>query len=467
MTVSPTSPDNTTQRWSSRAVFLLVAVGASVGLGNIWRFPYIAGENGGGAFLLVYLASAVLIILPLLMAELVIGRRGGRSAMGSVRNVAREAGASAWWTTIGWVGMIVVFFVMSYYSVIAGWFVAYVPVSLLGGFEAMDGSASRDHLGALLADVERMGLWHTAFAAVAIVVVARGLHKGIEVAARYLMPLFFLMLLAVVAFGWLHGGIGRGLSFLFGLRFADISAGVVIEAVGQAFFSIGVGTTTMIALGAYLTPETEIPRAATVVALGDTAVALLAGLAIFPLVFAFGLDPASGPELMFETLPAAFAQIPFGRYFGTMFFALAAVAAMTSQIPMLEVCVRWCEDQFGWRRPISAVGVGTLAWALGWLSLLSFNRLEGFRPLGGIPMFEERTIFGLIDFFTANVLLPAGGLLLALFAGWVLDAGMMRKELGIQSDALFALWRFLVRFFAPVCLGAVLLYLSIYQPLWG
>lgn len=454
------------QNWSSRLTFIMASVGAAVGLGNFWRFPYTAGENGGGAFVLVYIVCVVLVALPILMAEILIGRRGQKSAVGGAIAVAKEQASSTNWSAFAWIGMTAAFFILTFYSVIAGWIISYIPQAALGAFSGISAEMSGSKFDELLADPPQMIIAHSFFMALTIFIVARGVKKGIERAVEILMPLFFLMLLAVVVFSIVAGDIGKGLAFLFQPDFSKITAEVVLEAIGQAFFSLGVGTAIMLTYGAYLSRDTDIPESAYIVSFADTLVAILAGIAIFPIVFGFGLDPASGPGLIFVTLPVAFGEMPFGVVFATVFFSLALFAALTSSIALLEIIVSWGEENLPIARPQVAIVFGILAWFIGLASVLSFNEWSNFYPLGFIAVFEDKTVFDIIDYVTANIMLPLAGLLTALFAGWVMSSDSTKQELGM-SDGLFSAWRVLVRYVAPISVATVLFWLTIGQEIFA
>jgi len=452
--------------WSSRFAFIMAAVGAAVGLGNFWRFPYMAGENGGSAFIIVYVLCVTGVALPILMGELLIGRRGALSAVGSVRKVAVESGRSASWRLVGWISMIAAFLILSYYSVIAGWVIAYIPVAATGALGGITAAASAAHFDALLASPRQLVLYHAVFMALTVFIVSGGVVKGIERAVEILMPLFFVMLVGVVAYSWVTGDADRAFGFLFSPDFSKMSPAVVLDAIGQAFFSIGVGMAIMITYGAYLTPETNILRASAIICFADTLVAVLAGIAIFPIVFAVGLDPASGPGLIFVTLPVAFGQMPFGQVFGTVFFALALFAALTSSISLLEIVVSWGEEHTAWSRSRLALAGGFLAWGIGIASVLSTNVWSHVYLLGMFAPFRTMTIFDLLDYLTANIMLPVAGMLTAVFAGWFVSRSLTLEELGLGDGALYALWRALVRFVAPVSVAAVLVYLTIGKALF-
>jgi len=447
----------THQHWSSRFAFIMASVGAAVGLGNFWRFPYQAGENGGGAFVLIYLAVVVLVCIPLAMSELLIGRRGQSSAIGSVRAVARAEGKSGIWAILAWMGMISSFLVLTYYSVIAGWVMAYIPKAAMPGAFSSGAEAVGEQFGALVSDPVAIIGWHTLFMAITIWIVSRGLNKGIERAATILMPAFFIMLLFVVFYAMSAGDVPRTLEFLFTPRWEQVNVSMLMAAIAQAFFSVGVGAAILITYGAYLHRDAHLPRSSILISFTDTGVAILAGLAIFPLVFANeALSPGQGPGLLFVTLPLAFADVPMAQVFGTVFFSLAFFAALTSSIALLEITISWAEENLKMTRRAACLVFGLIAWAFGLTMALSFNVWDNTLPGQYLPGVEDRNFFGVVDFFATKVMLPLGGVLVAVFAGWIVSRESAVDELGI-SGAGFRLWRFLVRFLIPIVVGLVLI----------
>ena len=449
-------PMEAQETWSSRLVFIMAAVGAAVGLGNLWKFPYTAGVSGGAAFVIVYIGAVVIVAVPIVMAELLIGRRGRRSPPGSFRVLAERAGASPAWGWVGIVNIVAVFMILSFYSVIAGWALAYVPKLASGLFTGATADDVSAEFASLLASPATLAFWHFVFIALTIVIVARGIQGGIEQAVKFLMPALFGLLLVLVAYAAIEGDLAQAAGFLFQADFSKIDAGVVLMAIGQAFFSVSVAMGLLIAYGSYLPADVNIPRASLIIAGADTLVALLAGLAIFPLVFANGLDPAEGPGLIFVTLPIAFGQMPGGALFGTVFFLLLIVSALTSSIAVLEPIVAWADEHWQVSRRLSTPVAGALAWLLGLTTVFSFNLWGDVHPLDAFETFAGKTVFDIQDYVTSNVLLPAGGILIAIFAGWILSAETTREELGLPAGALFAGWRFLMRYVCPVAVGAVL-----------
>jgi NSS family neurotransmitter:Na+ symporter len=443
------------ESWTSSKTFMLAAVGAAVGLGNIWRFPYMAGSNGGGAFVLIYLAAVVLIAIPVLMAESMIGRHGHMSAPVSMAKAAEEVGASRNWAVVGWFGVAAAFLILSFYSVIGGWGLAYVPKTISGTFTGMSPDAVSADFNTLLGNAETAVFWHTVFIAVTVGVVMHGIKSGIERAVGIMMPALFVMLLLIVGYAIAAGDIKAGLAFMFAPDFSVITADVILAAIGQAFFSIGVGIGIMFTYGAYLPNNIPLPRACLMIAGADTLVAVLAGIAIFPIVFANGLDAAVGPGLVFVTLPLAFGQMTGGAIIGTAFFVLLAFAALTSAISLLEVPVSWLEERKGWTRRSATLAIGGAIWLVGLGSALSTNVWADVRLLGMFDKFKDTGILDLVDYITGQALLPLGGMLIALFAGWWMESSVLTEELGM-SETTFKAWRILVRFVCPVGIGWVL-----------
>lgn len=427
------------EHWGSRFGFIMAAVGSSVGLGNLWRFPYTAGENGGSAFILIYLACVILLGLPVLMAEYAVGRKGQRSAVTGIAYIADTERKSRAWSLIGWLGALTALSIVSFYFVVATWVFDYIPAAFAGGFAGLDAESSAAKFGATIANKQEILFYLAIFVALNVFVVARGVRGGIERAAEILMPLFFIMLLGMVVFALVTGDAGRAASFLLQPDFSKVGFGTYLSAVGQAFFSIGVGTCLMVTYGAYLTRETNIPRASGLVAGADTFVALIAGFAIFPIVFGFGLDPAGGGGLFFVTMPVAFGQMAGGAYVGGLFFTLALFAAFTSSISLLEVGVSILEDQKGIGRVRGAIGLGVVLF------------------LAGVGYVFATDWIDHVDFFTGSVLLPLGGILMALFAGWVLTRETMADELE-NNGALLSAVRLLLRYLVPAALTFILVF---------
>ena len=436
--------------WSSRLMFVLAASGSAVGLGNIWRFPYVAGENGGAAFVIVYLLCIFLIGLPIMIAEISLGRAGRESPINSMRNLAAKSGASYRWQAIGWLGAIAGFMILSFYSVIAGWSFAYLFEMANGAFEGVDGEYAAAQFNGLTSNLWSIVAWHSLFMVTVTLISARGVGKGLEVAVKYLMPaLFFLLVCLVIWSATNSGHFVEGFAFLFALRVDQFSGDSVLVAMGQAFFTLSLGMGAIMAYGAYLPKRTSVVSSAVTIAMLDTTVALLSGLIIFPIVFSNGLEPSAGPGLMFITLPLAFGQMAGGQFFGTLFFLLVSFAAITSAISIGEPAVAWLIEKMKIRRAKAAIIVGVLAWFLGLGSAFSFNIWSD------VQILPERTFFDTMDFVSNNIMLPLGGALIGLFAGWFLDRKVLAEQLEGAPEIVVKALTFLMRFVAPFCILVV------------
>lgn len=443
-------------KWSSRTAFILAAVGSAVGLGNIWKFPYIAGEHGGGAFVLVYLACIVCIGLPVLIAEIAIGRRGGVSPVLAFRRLAARDHVSGLWEGIGWIGIVGAFLILSFYSVAAGWALCYLWYAISGKIAAAGAGDVAETMPALfaglLANPAALVAGHTAIMAATVFVVARGIRGGLEKAVQVMVPGLFVLLVGLVLYAAVTtGAFGEAVAFLFQPKFGDLDWDGVLVALGHAFFTLSVGMTAMMAYGAHLKRDINIVKAGVAIAGLDTLVALLAGLAIFPVVFAQGLEPDSGPGLVFVSLPIAFSQIPGGAVAGGTFFLFVAIAALSSTISVLEPVVEYLEGSTRLSRVMASVLTGGAIWGLGLGAAFSFNIAAGFKVFG-------LNFFDLLDFLTANVMLPLGGLLIAVFAGWVLSRPALREELDAPGRLAFPALRFLLRYVAPLGIGLIMIY---------
>ena len=437
--------------WSSRFAFILAVAGSAVGLGNIWKFPYMAGQNGGGAFVLFYLVCVVLVGLPIMISEIMIGRRGRRNPIATMRIVGEEEGSRPSWGLVGVMGIFAGFLILSFYSVIAGWALAYFVFSLGGKFAGATPESIGALFGGLLGNWKAMAVWHTTFMGLTIAIVARGVERGLERFVRVAMPGLLLLLVVLLIYAAVAADFARGWSFLLRPDFDALTPQAMLEAMGQAFFTLSVGMGAIMAYGAYLPEGTSILRTSLWVVITDTSIALLAGLIIFPIVFSNGLDPASGPGLVFETLPLAFGGMPGGTLLAPIFFGLLVFAAWTSAIGLLEPAVAWSVESHGRSRRSAAVVIGIIIWALGFLTLLSFNVLGDLRFLGG-------TLFDNIDHLASNILLPLGGLFITVFAGWVMCKNSSSEELDIGTGPAYGAWRFLARWLAPAAVLIVFLH---------
>ena len=429
--------------WSTRFGFVLAAAGSAVGLGNIWKFPYITGVYGGGAFVLVYLGCVLIVGLPLMIAELVIGRRAQENPVGAFQKLHREGSP---WKSVGWLGVLSGFVILSYYSVVAGWALAYIfesaagfsgtPAEIQGQFAELVGSPSRSVL------------WHTIFMALTVGIVLGGVKRGIERWSKILMPALVLILLGLMFYGLFatHGG-GKALSFLFAPNFSELTGEGFLSALGHAFFTLSLGMGAMITYGSYMGREGRIVRDAITISILDTVIALLAGIAIFSLVFSYGLEPNAGTGLIWETLPVLFADT--GQLVSVPFFILLSFAALSSSISLLEVVVSYFIDKRGWSRARATLTMGILIYAIGVPCALSSLKLV----YGG----WESGFFNLFDVVSTNYMLPIGGLLTCVFVAWTVKDKVRSEEFG-SSGLTYRVWVLLIRFVTPVAVAVVLLH---------
>ena len=432
--------------WSSRWTFILAATGSAVGLGNIWKFPYMAGDNGGGAFVLVYLACICIIGLPIMLGEIMIGRRGRSSPANSMRSLAVEANTSSAWTLLGATGALAGLLILSFYSVAAGWAMSYI----FNGFQNITAESSSSSFNNLLSSPSSLIFWHTLFISITVFIVARGILQGLEKWINTLMPILFLIILLLCIYAMQTGAFLEGLRYLFMPDFSKINPQVMLEALGQAFFTLSLGMGAIMAYGAYMPANQNIGRTAVSVAALDTGVALLAGIAIFPIVFANGLAPSEGPGLVFVTLPIAFSAMPLGILFGTLFFVLLSIAALSSSISLIEPGVAWLIESLKIKRTTATIILGFTAWFLGLFSALSFNLISEFTIFG-------RNFFDATDFLTSQIMLPLGGIFIAIFVGWIMKKEHVLDGLGFKEDFIFKAWYFSVRYIAPTLVGLVFL----------
>lgn len=436
------------QRWSSGLAFSLSAIGAAVGLGSIWRFPYLAGADGGFAFIAVFVLACLVFGAPVLVAEIVIGRWSRRSPPQAAGEIAARFGFSRAWDVVGWTGSIAGFLVVSYYTMIAGWVLAYTWFFLSGNY-AHGASAATGKFQAFIADSHAVTLWQLGFFALVTLISARGLNRGVEWANRWRAPALLAILLVLVAYSLATGDVARGLRFAFAPDLTRLSPVVVLGAVGQALYALGICAGIMIAYGAYMPAGESLGRAVLAVIGSIFAVSLLATLAIFPLVFHYGLNPAGGPELVFQVLPVAFAEMPGGRVIGTLFFALLVLAAFTPTVGLLEPWVAWLTERVGLRRGVAACVSTGLCWLIGQGSVQSFGRWSEWHPVTSIPRLSGLNVFGLFDFLTSNLLMPMSALLVSLFVGWRLNHLIPDAELSGLSTLSRRFLLFALRYLCP------------------
>lgn len=444
------------ETWSSNLAFHLSVAGAAVGLGTLWRFPFLAGQYGGGLFVLVFTAACLLIAIPLLSAEFMLGRRGGPNVPLAAGRVAVASRRSSGWAAIGWLGTLAIFLIMTYYSVIGGWVLSYVEAYATGATSQLDRTGLSARFNALLADPWRLIFWHAMFMGATVLISVAGLRRGIEIGNKIMMPGLFGILFGLALYALNQGDAGRAIAFLTQVDLSQLTGSLVLAAVGQAFFATGVGMAIMIAYGSHVASTTSLPKSAAVVVFSIILASTLASLLIFPLAFEFDVDPAQGPELAFIVLPSIFVGMPGGAVVGTLFFVLLAFAALSSSIAGLEPAGAWLMEKAGLKRAPAVAIVALAAWLLGLTTVLSFNRWSDLHPLATVARFRTATIFDLTDFLSANIVLPAGALLTCVLVGWRLDRPAIAGDFGARPWTRVTLLA-LLKYVCPLAIVAVLL----------
>lgn len=457
--------------WGSRWAFMLATAGSAIGLGNIWKLPYMIGVNGGSAFVLVFLLCIVLVGIPLMMTEIMLGRRAQKNPLDGIATLAVEAKASPYWRLIGGMGLITGLLILSFYSIIGGWVLQYMGFALQNNFVQMDSAASTLQFSTLLASPSTLIAWHTVFMVMTMGVVARGVNAGLEKANNILIPALFIILLILLGYSMAVGDFNAARIFMFTPDFSKLTPVVMLSALGHAFFSLSLGMGSVMVYGSYLKREVSIARTTILIALIDTLLGVLVGLAIYALVFANHLEPAAGPGLIFQTLPIAFGHMPLGSMFGSLFFMLVGFAAWTSAISLVEPAMAWLTENTRLNRVKSAWLIGLSVWLIGLSVALSFNHWSNIKLLFGLGIFDT------LDKLTSIILLPLGGLLMAIFAGFVMQKAHVREELGFaiktikgiskvklaqqnqRANFAFTCWRMTNNFIAPVAIVAIFLYL--------
>lgn len=438
--------------WSSRFAFILAATGSAVGLGNIWKFPYITGENGGGAFVIVYLLCVLLIGIPIMMAETMLGRRSRQNPINTMITLSDEAEADKNWHYLGWMGVTAGFLILSYYSVIAGWASAYVLKAFTGSFFGADASSIKAIFDDFVASPVKLLFWHTLFMLATMLIVVRGVNTGLERAVRFLMPSLFVLLILMVAYAMTTDTYyDQGIKFLFTPDFSKLTGDGVLTAMGHAFFTLSLGMGAIMVYGSYLPKDVSIAKTVYWIAGTDTVVALLAGIAIFPIVFANGLEPAAGPGLIFQTLPIAFGNMTGGWLFGILFFVMLVFAALSSSISLIEPAVAWLIENKNMSREQACIWSGSVTWLLGFGVVFSFNVWSELKIF-------DRTLFQLLDYLTANLMLPIGGFCIAVFAGWIMKQQHTEQELNMPNPLGYQLWKILISYVSPAAVFLVFLH---------
>jgi len=433
--------------WTTRIGFIFAAAGSAVGLGNMWKFPYVTGIYGGGAFVLIYLLSVIMIGFPIMVAEFMIGRNTQLSPVGAFTKL----GKNRLWKFAGWLGVLSGFIILSYYSVVGGWILDYVIRSVFNQFQNCSVRQIEKMFEVLLESPLRQVGCHAFFIFFVVYVVSGGIARGIERWNKILMPTLFGILLLLLINSLLSPGAREGIKFLFNPDFSKITPSAILVAMGQAFFSLSLGMGAMITYGSYINQDTNIVNSAAEVCFLDTLVALVGGLVIFPIVFSCGLPPSAGPGLFFKTLPVVFSRLPWGSLIAFFFFILVTFAALTSAISLFEVVVSYVIDEKGWNRKKSSYFMGIIIFLVGVPSALSFNLIKNIEIIG------KRNVFDSLDFIATNYFLPIGGLLIALFCGWSLSEKVSKDEIRKGGNNLFFyyLWRYIVRYIAPVAVTLV------------
>lgn len=435
--------------FGSKLGVILATVGCAVGLGNIWRFPYMLGSNGGAAFLLVYLLCILLLGLPVMITEFFIGRHSHRNAAGAFKVMA----PGTKWSIIGYNGVLAAFLILGFYSVVSGWTLEYIMQAFSGSLIGKSAADFKAEFTNFSSDALRPIIWTFVFIAMTHIIIVSGVKKGIERASKVMMPLLFLILIALCIRSVTLPNAGEGLTFLFKPDFSKITSSVVLSAMGQAFFSLSIGMGCLITYASYFKQDTNLQTTALQVTVLDTLVAVLAGVMIFPAVFSFGIAPTAGPELVFITLPNVFEQLPMGWLWSAVFFILLALAALTSTISLHEVATAYVHEEYNVSRKRAAWFVSAGVLVFGVISSLSFGLLKEY-TIGGMIFFDA------LDYLTAKIMLPLGGMLICIFVGTRIDRKILKAELtneGTIPFLFFNTYAFFMKYIAPVAIGLIFL----------
>jgi NSS family neurotransmitter:Na+ symporter len=446
-------------------MFILAAAGSAVGLGNIWRFPYMTGKYGGGAFVLLYLGIVVVVVYPILVAEIIIGREARRNPVGTF---SRLTGRNPFWMCVGLLGVAAGFVILSYYSVVAGWTLDYFAKYVTNFFADKDTDQIPAVFGNLVSDPGAQVTWHTIFMGATIGIVIFGVREGLERWVELLMPALFILLLTLLVYGLWKGDAGAALRFMFYPDWGKLVTNELgqytprpmLESMGQAFFSLSIGMGAMITYGSYLADDVKVSSTAATVAILDTIVAIIAGVAIYTILFAYNLEPAQGPGLVFKVLPLAFASMPGGRFIAIVFFILLGFAALTSAISLLEVVVAFFIDELKWTRRFATLLAGGVIYVLGIFSALSYNKLKGVTILHD-KNGEGMSILDSMDLLANNYMLPLGGFFIALFLGWFIKKEIKKRQIleGQGGEFFYRVWNLVIKFIAPVAVAVLLVFM--------
>ena len=437
-------------QFATRIGAIAATVGSAVGLGNIWRFPYEAGQNGGAAFIAIYLLCVVVMGVPVIVAEFVIGRRSHKNVCGALRDLSSKVNMK-WLAALCITSAILI---ISFYSVVCGWIVEYLVQALMGNLSSAHAQDYNTVFVTFISNPYRTVMWTVLFLVANFMVMRRGLKRGVELAANLMMPFLFLLLIVFCVFSLLQPGASKGLEFLFQPDFSAITPRVAVGAMGQAFFSLSLGLSCLLTYASYFKDTDSLVRNASLVAILDTLVAVLAGIMIFPIVFSYDMQPAAGPELIFQVLPAIFQQMPGGYIFAVLFFVLLFMAAITSTISMSEILIAYFSEEFKMTRNGASMLSTGIAIVLGTLCALSFNVISDFKIFG-------KTLFDLFDYVSSNILLPLGGIFFSIFVGWMLDRKLVLDELSNNGKIRVRTARLIIfslRYVAPTAIIVVFLY---------
>ncbi|HPE35401.1 MAG TPA: sodium-dependent transporter [Bacteroidales bacterium] len=438
---------STRDSFGSKIGVIAAAAGSAIGLGNIWRFPYVTGENGGAAFLVVYILFMLAIGVPVMLSELIIGRRAQRNPFGAFRKL--KPGQP--WYFVGLLGIAAAFMILAFYTTIAGWTLEYLYRSLLNGFSGKTAGELKDMFTVFQTSGWMPVFWQLVFMLLTALIVWKGIKNGIEKYSKILMPLLLIIIIIISVRSLTLEGAGAGLAFLFNPDFSKINGNVMLMALGQSFFSLSIGMGTLITYGSYINKSDNLTKTALAVSGTDTLIAILAGVAIFPAVFAFGIPPNEGAGLVFITLPNIFQQMAGGYFWSVIFFVLLAVAALTSTISVLEVVVAYFSEELNWSRTKATIIAASAISVLGVTCTLSQGPLKGFR------IFKD-TLFDDLDYLSANVMLPIGGLMIVIFVGWFMGSRNVKSEIsneGVLKVWLYPLLMFILKFLAPIAIALV------------
>lgn len=429
---------------------MLATAGSAIGLGNIWKLPYMIGVNGGSAFVLIFIASIIFLAVPLMMTEIMMGRRGQKNPLDAMKLLAQEAGVSTLWGWVGGMGMLAGVLILSFYSVVGGWVLSYVASALQGIFTNITPEQAANNFNQLLAQPLTLLMWHSIFLLMTMSIVARGVSKGLEKANNILIPVLFAILLILLGYSMSVGDMSAALNFMFSPDFSKVTPVAILSALGHAFFTLSLGMGAVMVYGSYLGKDESIGQTTLFIAILDTALGLLTGIAIYALVFANQLEPGAGPGLIFQTLPIALGAMPAGNIFATLFFVLVAFAAWTSSISLVEPAVAWVIENTKINRKMASIVLGLAIWLIGITVILSFNEWQDVKIAFGLGIFDS------LDKLTSTVMLPLGGLLMAVFAGYLMKKEHIAEELRLTGLA-FRFWKIANTIIAPLAVGLVFL----------